>query len=117
MPCDRAPCLALRIRHRGGRCHDLPPESVSAVTFRYDFRPGSPDLSSFPSARWLKAVQASVKAMTPDDFGYGQRYGVLPLRQALADYLGRVRGVTADPRQILITGGFEQARNVHGADC
>jgi GntR family transcriptional regulator/MocR family aminotransferase len=35
---------------------------------------------------------------------------VLPLREALADYLGRVRGVSADPRQILITGGFEQAR-------
>ena len=42
--------------------------------------------------------------------GAGQRYGVWPLRQALSDYLGRVRGVAADPRQILITGGFEQAR-------
>jgi GntR family transcriptional regulator/MocR family aminotransferase len=60
--------------------------------------------------RWLKAVEAALKAMTPSDFGYGQRYGVLPLRQALADYLGRVRGVGADPRQILITSGFEQAR-------
>jgi GntR family transcriptional regulator/MocR family aminotransferase len=29
----------------------------------------------------------------------------------LADYLGRVRGVSADPRQILITSGFEQARS------
>jgi GntR family transcriptional regulator/MocR family aminotransferase len=50
--------------------------------------------------------------MAPDDFGYGQRFGVRPLRQALADYLGRVRGVGADPRQILITGGFEQARSL-----
>ena len=94
----------------GQPVHDLPPESLSSVNFRHDFRPGSPDLSSFPSARWLKALEAALKTMTSDDFGYGQRYGVLPLRQALADYLGRVRGVTADPRQILITGGFEQAR-------
>src|SRR3569623_304854 len=46
----------------------------------------------------------------PREFGYTQRVGVGPLRQSLADYLGRVRGVSADPRQILITGGFEQAR-------
>jgi GntR family transcriptional regulator/MocR family aminotransferase len=89
---------------------NFPPEAFSSLTFRYDFRPGTPDLSSFPAARWLKAVDAALKAMTPSDFGYGQRYGVLPLRQALAGYLGRVRGVRADPRQILITSGFEQAR-------
>jgi GntR family transcriptional regulator / MocR family aminotransferase len=94
----------------GQQPREFPPESYSIATFRYDFRPGSPDLSSFPSTRWLKAVEAALKAMTPDEFGYGQRYGVSPLRQALADYLGRVRGVSADPRQILITGGFEQAR-------
>lgn len=92
------------------RARTLPPESESTPAFRYDFRPGIPDLSTFPSARWLKAVEAALKAMTASDFGYGQRFGVLPLRQALADYLGRVRGVSADPRQILVTGGFEQAR-------
>ena len=90
----------------------LPLESYTTAIFRYDFRPGIPDLSTFPSALWLKAVEAGLKMMTPDDFGYSQRFGVQPLRHALADYLGRVRGVSADPRQILITGGFEQARTV-----
>lgn len=88
----------------------LPPATVPTPAFRYDFRPGIPDLSSFPAARWLKAVEAALKAMQPGDFGYAHRFGVAPLQQALADYLGRVRGVGADPRQILITGGFEQAR-------
>lgn len=92
------------------RVRDFPPESFITAVFRYDFRPGIPDLASFPAARWLKAVEAALKAMGPNDFGYGHRFGILPLRQALADYLGRVRGVSADPRQILITGGFEQAR-------
>ena len=98
---DTAPAFQVR---------NLPPEGPSAVHFRYDFRPGSPDLSSFPRIAWLKAVEHAIRTMAPDDFGYGQRYGVLPLRMALANYLGRVRGVNADPRQILITGGFEQAR-------
>lgn len=90
---------------------ELPPESFVTAYYRYDFRPGIPDLSSFPSPRWVKAVEAALKAMSSDDFGYGQRFGVWRLRQALADYLGRVRGVSAEPRSILITGGFEQARS------
>jgi len=89
---------------------DFPPESFVTAHFRYDFRPGIPDLSTFPSTRWLKSVEAALQSMEPNDFGYGQRFGVWPLREALADYLGRVRGVSADPRQILVTGGFEQAR-------
>lgn len=94
------------------RTRRLPPEHVEREAFRYDFRLGNPDLSTFPSARWLKAVEAGLKAMVSSDFGYGQRFGVAPLRQALADYLGRVRGVSAEPRQLLITGGFEQARTL-----
>lgn len=94
-------------QHRRG---EFPPESFVTAYYRYDFRPGIPDLSTFPSARWLRSVEAALGDMTANDFGYGQRFGVWPLRQALADYLGRVRGVSADPRQILVTGGFEQAR-------
>ena len=48
--------------------------------------------------------------MTPEDFGYGGRHGAAVLCRALADYLGRVRGVVADPAQILVTSGFEQGR-------
>ena len=50
--------------------------------------------------------------MEPPDFGYGDRHGVLPLRAALAEYLGRVRGVIANPAQIVITSGFEQGRSL-----
>ncbi|OEO32840.1 hypothetical protein VW23_009625 [Devosia insulae DS-56] len=89
---------------------EFPPELFTTAIYRYDFRPGIPDLSTFPSRLWLKAVDAALKTMTSSNFGYAQRFGVWPLRQALADYLGRVRGVSADPRQILVTGGFEQAR-------
>ena len=65
----------------------FPPESFITAYYRYDFRPGIPDLSTFPSRRWVKAVEAALKAMTSDDFGYGQRFGVWPLRQALAAWL------------------------------
>jgi len=81
-----------------------------AEPMRYDFRPGVPDLSSFPKSEWLKASHAALAKMTAADFGYSDRYGSKVLREALADYLGRVRGVVADPEQVMITSGFEQGR-------
>ena len=46
--------------------------------------------------------------MTDADLGYGDPRGVQALRLALADYLGRVRGVVADPEHIVVTNGYTQ---------
>jgi GntR family transcriptional regulator/MocR family aminotransferase len=40
---------------------------------------------------------------------YGDYHGRVELRTALSAYLGRVRGVRADPHRIVITQGFTQA--------
>jgi GntR family transcriptional regulator/MocR family aminotransferase len=73
---------------------------------RYDLRAGGPDLSAFPRRAWL-ATTRKVLAATPDHLlGYPDPRGVPPLRAALADYLARARGVTADPAHIVICAGF-----------
>ena len=73
---------------------------------RYDLRAGVPDLSAFPRQAWL-ATARKVLAATPDHLlGYPDPRGVPQLRAALADYLARVRGVTADPDCIVICAGF-----------
>ena len=73
---------------------------------RYDLRPGVPDLSAFPRRAWLAAVR-KVLTTTPDHLlGYPDPRGVPQLRAALADYLARARGVTADPAHIIICAGF-----------
>ena len=46
--------------------------------------------------------------MTEFDLGYGDASGVEALRTALADYLGRVRGVVADPERVIVTSGYQQ---------
>lgn len=88
------------------------PETAIQVpdAFRYNFRTGTPDLAGFPRRAWIRATTKAITTMAADDFGYGQRTGAEPLRVALADYLGRVRGVSADPRQVVCVGGFDQAR-------
>jgi GntR family transcriptional regulator/MocR family aminotransferase len=76
---------------------------------RYDFRPSVPDVSTFPRAAWLRAVREALGEMTDVELGYGDPRGADALRWALADYLGRVRGVVAPPARIVVTSGYTQA--------
>ncbi|MEU2460289.1 PLP-dependent aminotransferase family protein [Streptomyces sp. NPDC012842] len=75
----------------------------------HNLMPGSPDLSSFPRAEWLKASRRALAAAPDAAFGYDDPRGRVELRTALADYLARARGVYADPERIVICSGF-----VHG---
>lgn len=77
---------------------------------RYDFLPAIPDLSSFPRSEWLVATRNALATMRDADFGYLELHGCEVLRVALAEYLGRVRGVRCEAEQIVITTGFAQSR-------
>ena len=89
------------------------PEPVRpAPPSRFDFRPSAPDVSSFPRTAWLRSLRETIGAMTDADLGYGDPRGVEALRSALADYLGRVRGVVADPSRVVVTSGYSQAQGI-----
>jgi GntR family transcriptional regulator / MocR family aminotransferase len=75
---------------------------------RYDFRPSVPDVSTFPRSKWLRSLREALAAIADAELGYGDPRGVEALRTALASYLGRVRGVVADPDQVVITSGYTQ---------
>jgi GntR family transcriptional regulator / MocR family aminotransferase len=75
---------------------------------RYDFRPSVPDVSTFPRRSWLRSLRQALSTMTDADLGYGDPRGVDALRAALTDYLGRVRGVVAEPSRVLVTCGYQQ---------
>jgi GntR family transcriptional regulator/MocR family aminotransferase len=79
---------------------------------RYDFRPGVPDLSTFPRSAWLRSLREAVTGMRDADFGYTDPQGTEVLRLALRDYLGRVRGVAADVGQVVVTSGYSQGRSL-----
>ena len=53
-------------------------------------------------------MRTALATMTDGDLGYGDPRGADVLRSALCDYLGRVRGVAADPAHIIITNGYTQ---------
>ncbi|MGN6870738.1 MAG: PLP-dependent aminotransferase family protein [Solirubrobacteraceae bacterium] len=74
----------------------------------YDFTPGLPDLAGFPRDRWLRSVRAAWRETALDAVGYGDPRGVPELREALAAYLGRVRGAAPDPEHVIVCTGFRQ---------
>lgn len=81
-------------------------------SFRYHFHPGLPDLAAFPRDRWLRSLRAALRQAPLDAVGHPDPRGVPALRQSLAGYLGRVRGVAADPEQMLVCSGFSQAFSI-----
>ncbi|NUT98350.1 MAG: PLP-dependent aminotransferase family protein, partial [Saccharothrix sp.] len=76
---------------------------------RFDLRPGSPDVTTFPTTAWLRATRRALLAAPASVHAYGDPRGLPELRHALADYLGRTRGVHADPDHIVVTCGYVHA--------
>ena len=76
---------------------------------RWDLRPGRPDLSAFPHQDWLAATRRALQGTPASAFGYESELGAPELRDTLAGYLARSRGVIADPARILVCNGFSHA--------
>lgn len=74
----------------------------------YSLMPGSPDLGGFPRAGWLSAARRALSEAPNEAFGYADPRGRPELREALAGYLARARGVHADPERIVLCAGFAQ---------
>ena len=85
-----------------------PPARSLLESFAYHFHPGLPDLAGFPRETWLRSVRAALRDSPHAALGYGDPRGVPELREALCDYLGRVRGMDADPEHTLVCTGFMQ---------
>ena len=76
---------------------------------RYDLRPSVPDLAAFPRRAWLAAERRALAELPHAALDYPEMHGSERLRIALASYLGRARGLVADPARIVITSGTLQS--------
>ncbi len=81
-------------------------------SFPYHFHPGLPDLAGFPRDRWLRSLRIALGESPLDAVGYGDPRGLPRLREALAEYLSRVRGADADPENMLVCTGFMQGFSI-----
>ncbi|MBD3918895.1 PLP-dependent aminotransferase family protein [Paenibacillus sp. PR3] len=77
--------------------------------FEIDFGYGTVDWSRFPAASWRKQLN---RCLQPDDgrlFRYGELAGEPELREQIASYLHRTRGVRCHPDSIVIGAGTYQS--------
>jgi GntR family transcriptional regulator / MocR family aminotransferase len=76
---------------------------------RHNLRQGQPDTTSFPRTEWLAAARRALNVAPHDAFGPGDPRGRPELREALAQYLARARGVRTSPDRIVVCSGFAHA--------
>ncbi|HEY6353522.1 MAG TPA: PLP-dependent aminotransferase family protein, partial [Burkholderiaceae bacterium] len=75
---------------------------------RIDFRYGLPALDEFPLEIWRRLLAAHARRPARDSLGYAPPAGHAPLREALAQYLNRSRGLHCDAEQIVVVNGAQQ---------
>jgi GntR family transcriptional regulator/MocR family aminotransferase len=73
------------------------------------FRVSLPALDHFPIGVWSKLVARHARKPPKGIMAYAGAMGYAPFREAIAEYLGTVRGVRCDSSQILVTTGSQQA--------
>jgi GntR family transcriptional regulator / MocR family aminotransferase len=74
-----------------------------------DFQTGQPDLRQFPQFLWQQILHKTSKEMPVHQLGYSGPQGLPHLREEIAAWLFRGRGLTVDSRDIFITAGATQA--------
>jgi GntR family transcriptional regulator/MocR family aminotransferase len=84
------------------------PRGVRGVP-THNLMPGSPDVSEFPRNAWVAATRRALANAPTEALRMGDPRGRPELRDALAEYLARARGVRTSPESIVICAGVRHA--------
>jgi GntR family transcriptional regulator / MocR family aminotransferase len=95
-----------RLSRRGAALMRVPAQPWLKISGA--FRVSLPALDHFPNGIWSKLVVRHSRKPPSSIMAYGDARGYLPFREAIAEYLGAVRGVRCQPSQILVTTGSQQ---------
>ncbi|REH39358.1 GntR family transcriptional regulator/MocR family aminotransferase [Kutzneria buriramensis] len=84
---------------------ERPRPPVARPQLVHNLRPGQPDLSSFPRDEWIRAVKRTVSTAPFEAFGYTDPHGRSELREAVARYLARARGLRVRADSVVVCSG------------
>lgn len=86
-------------------------QALEAANFRVQalrpFAVASPDFESLPGKKWTQIVSRVSKSPWLHN-GYCEPGGHPPFRQAIADYVRRVRGLNCSAEDVIVTTGIQQ---------
>jgi len=78
----------------------------------YDFRTGIPDISQFPFHAWNQLQNRTLEYIDKNNWLYGGYQGYFPLREEIASWLFRTKGIVVSPDDIFIAAGATHAINL-----
>lgn len=100
-PVRRAPL------HFSGKLHTVVSPYRQPVP--YDFWVGWPDARLFPIKEWMTHMRRKLRDMQEGNARYVDPAGLITLREAIADYVGVARAIRAEPDQIIVVNGTQEA--------
>jgi len=72
-----------------------------------------PCIASFPVSQWSRVLLRQARNLVRDQFEYARdARGYQPLREAISQYLKRVRSVDCDPNRVVLVSGSQQALDI-----
>jgi GntR family transcriptional regulator/MocR family aminotransferase len=74
-----------------------------------DFRPGLPDLRTIPFDEWRRSAARKLRTLRARLGSYGEAQGDARLREEIARYVARSRGVACGVEDVIVTSGAQQA--------
>ncbi len=77
--------------------------------------PGSPDVSEFPRNEWAASTRRALSTAPTEALRMGDARGRPELRDALAEYLTRARGVRTTAESIVVCAGVRHGVELLGA--
>ncbi len=89
------------------------PRGVRVVP-THNLMPGSPDVAEFPRGEWVAATRRALANAPTEALRIGDPRGRPELRDALAEYLARARGVRTSPDSIIICAGVRHGVELLG---
>ena len=108
----RSERASIRLSSYGALLADAGPLEPARIAGTIDFRDGRPAFDAFPFAEWRRCVAAAAQPegawldYRPDPAGHP------PLREAIAAYLGRARGIRCSSDDVIIVSGSQQAIDI-----
>ena len=84
------------------------PRGVRAAPV-HNLMPGSPDVSEFPRTEWLASTRRALSTAPTEALRMGDPRGRPELREALAEYLTRARGVRTSAESVVVCAGVRHA--------
>lgn len=102
--------LLLKNRSTGASLSAFSPAASDIL--KADFKTGQPDIHHFPMKPWIKLMKKTSEDMPTNYWGYSAPEGLPELRQEIAGWLCRSRGMNVCPEDLFITAGATQALNL-----